>query len=167
MNWAAARERLGAELIGAREAVAARWRQALREQGVLASALEKCAAELVLQAGAALADEMPGETPWQRCGGLLRIDVRGQGRALATELTALWKTMAATVERVAMSVEEERRARDALGHQLEAALRGAGAELRRALLEEPVDEATLRFGGVTVACWDGVEAGTDAADQAA
>ena len=160
MNWAAARERLGVELIGAREAVAQRWRAALLEQGQLVSALEQCASELVMQAGAALSDDMPGETPWRRCGGLLRLDLRGHKGALPSELTALWKSMAATVSRMAMSVDEDRAARDVLGGQLEAALKGAAAELRRAVVEplaEPIDEATLRFGGITVVCWDGVE----------
>jgi hypothetical protein len=160
MNWAGARERLGVELIGAREAVAHRWRAALREQGQLASALEQCAAELVMQAGAALSDDMPGHTPWRRCGGLLRLDLRGQSTALPAELTALWKAMAATVSRMAMSVEEDRAAREVLGGQLEAALKGAAAELRRALQAEAgetIDDATLRFGGITVVCWDGVE----------
>ena len=155
MNWAAARERLGAELIGARDGVAERWREALREQGQLAWALEQCAAELVMQAGAALSDDMPGDTPWRRCGGVLRLGLRGGASALPSELTALWKSMAATVSRVAMSVEEDRVARDVLGSQLEAALKGAAAEVRRALLEEPIEEATLRFGGITVVCWDG------------
>ena len=56
MEWDCARERLGAELIGARETVAARCRLALRDRGTLAWSLESCAAELVLHAGAALAD---------------------------------------------------------------------------------------------------------------
>ena len=166
MDWNLARERLGAELIGAREAVAARFRQSLREQGRFALALEQCAAELVLQAGAALSDEMPPEAPWRRCGSVLRIDARTQGRTLFPELTALWKSMATTVSRVAMSVDEDRRARDVLGGQLEATLRGASAELRRALLDAPIDEATQRFGGVTVVCWDGVERESDT-EQAA
>src|SRR5207237_297091 len=83
MDWALARERLGAELIGAREEVATRWRLALREQGAFAWALDRCASELVLQAGAALSDATPGEAPWRRCGGLLRIDARDQGHSLA------------------------------------------------------------------------------------
>ncbi len=160
MNWTAARERLGAELIGARDAVAQRWRAGLLEQGQLASALEQCASELVLQAGAALSDDMPAITPWRRCGGLLRLDLRAHAGALPSELTALWKAMAATVSRVALSVAEDRAAREVLGQQLEAALQGAATELRRALVErteEPIDESTLRFGGVTVVCWDGAD----------
>ena len=34
-----------------------------------------------------------------------------------------------------------------------AALRGASAELRAALLDEPIDEGDLRFGGVKALCW--------------
>lgn len=168
MNWAAARERLGAELIGAREGVADRWRAALHEQGQIASALEQCAAELVLQAGAALSDDMPGDAPWRRCGGLLRLDLRGRAAALPAELTALWKAMAATVSRVAMSVEEDRAARDVLGAQLDAALKGAAAELRRAMqagAAESIEDATLRFGGITVVCWDGVPPAADEAQE--
>ncbi len=153
MDWAIARERLGAELIGARERVAARWRLALREQGAVASSVDACAAELVLQAGAALADAMPPGTPWRRCGGLLRFDARDQGRALAAELTLLWRAMAAVVAHRALSVEEERRARETLGAQMEAALRGASAELRAGLLDEAIEDDSLRFGGVTAVCW--------------
>ena len=153
MDWALARERLGAELIGAREDVAARWKLALRDHGAFAWALERCAPELVLQAGAALADAMPPETPWLRCGGLLRIDARGQGRALAVELTILWRCMAGAVAQLALSVDEQRAAADALGQQLEAALRGATAELRAALLDEAVEDDALHFGGVTAICW--------------
>ena len=153
MDWAIARERLGAELIGARENVAASWRLALRDQGAMASSVDACASELVLHAGAALADAMPPGTPWRRCGGLLRIDARDQGRALATELTLLWRSMAAVVAQRALSVEEERRARETLGAQMEAALRGASAELRAALLDEPVEDDSLRFGGVKALCW--------------
>ncbi len=152
MDWTLARERLGAELIGAREDVAARWRQLMRDEGAPAWALERCAAELVLQAGAALADDMPGATPWQRCGGFLRIDARDQGRALSAELSMLWHSMAGTLAQLALNVEEERCAREALGAQMEAALRGASAELRAALLDESVD-AKDRFGGVKAICW--------------
>jgi hypothetical protein len=152
MDWKLARERLGAELIGAREDVATRWRQILWQEGAAARALERCAAELVLHAGAALADGMPGDTPWQRCGGFLRIDARDQGRALAAELSLLWRCMAGTVAQLALSVDEERRASEALGAQMEAALRGAAAELRAALLDESVD-AKLGFGGVKAICW--------------
>ena len=152
MDWTSARERLGAELIGARETVAARWRLALRDQGTVAWALDRCAAELVLHSGAALADAAPGETPWQRCGGLLRIDARDQGRALVAELAALWNCMTATLSQMALNVDEERCAREALGQQLEAALRGAAAEVRAALLDEPADAAS-RFGGVKAVCW--------------
>jgi hypothetical protein len=165
MDWMVARERLGAELIGAREEVAARWRLALREQGAMPSAIDACAAELVLHAGAALADGMPPATPWRRCGGLLRIDAR-DGGALATELSLLWRSMAATVARRALSIDEEERAADALGEQLEAALRGASAELRAELLDEPVDDDSLRFGGVTAVCWS-VPASYQSADRAA
>lgn len=152
MDWTLARERLGAELIGARETVAARWRLALRDQGATAWSLESCAAELVLHAGAALADAAPGETPWQRCGGLLRIDARDQGRALSSELSMLWSCMAGALQQMALNVEEDRRLREALGQQLEAALRGAAAEFEAALLDETVD-GPLRFGGVKALCW--------------
>jgi hypothetical protein len=152
MDWTLARERLGAELVGAREDVAARWRNLMSDRGTPAWALERCAAELVLQSGAALADGMPGETPWRRCGGFLRIDARDQGRALSAEVVLLWRCMAGTVAQLALNVEEERSAREALGAQMEAALRGAAAELRAALLDESVD-AALRFGGVKAICW--------------
>ena len=145
MNWVLARERLGAELIGAREQITLRFRLGLREHGALASALLFCAPELVLQAGAGLADGMPREMPWRRCGGLLRIDAHDQGRALSTELTALFKAMAQALAKFALTDEEERLARAALGEQLEAALRGAAAEVRCALLEESIDDPALRF----------------------
>lgn len=156
MNWTLARERLGAELIGARETVAARWRLALRDQGAMAWALDRCAAELVLHAGAALADAAPGETPWQRCGGLLRIDARDQGRALAVELSVLWSCMAGTLAQMSLNVDEDRHAREALGRQLESVLRGAAAELEGALLDAPV-HGPLRFGGVKALCWTAPE----------
>jgi hypothetical protein len=152
MDWTAARERLGAELIGAREDVAASWRQALRDGGQSPWALDRCAAELVLHAGAALSDATPSEAPWQRCGGLLRIDARDQGRALAEELLTLWHCMAGRVGQLALNVDEDRRAREVLGEQMEAALRGAQAELHAALLDESVD-ARHRFGGVKAICW--------------
>jgi hypothetical protein len=151
MDWTLARERLGAELIGARETVAARWRLALRERGATAWALERCAAELVLHAGAAIADAAPGETPWQRCGGLLLIDARDQGRALATEVSLLWQCMAGTLAQMAFTVEEDRLAREVLGRQMEAALRGASAELRASMLDER-SEGAVRFGGVKALC---------------
>ena len=152
MEWTLARERLGAELIGARETVAARFRLALRERGAVAWSLESCAAELVLHAGAALADAAPGETPWQRCGGLLRIDARDQGRALNLELSVLWSCMAGTLSPRCLNVDEERQAREALGQQPEAVLRGAAAEIEAALLEATVF-GPLRFGGVKALCW--------------
>ncbi len=139
-------------MIGAREDVTAHWRHLLADEGAAAWAIERCAAELVLQAGAALADDMPGETPWRRCGGFLRIDARDHGRALSTELQLLWRCMATTVAQMALNVEEERRAREALGAQLENALRGASAELQASLLDESV-HASLRFGGVKALCW--------------
>ncbi len=154
MAWALARERLGAELIGAREQVADRWRVAVRESGLIAHALMPLAAELVLHAGAALADEAPDASPWIRCGGLLRIDGRDGGRALATELTLLWRCMGQALARLACTADEEQAARDVLGKQLDAALRGASAEVRAALLDEAVDDS-LRFGGVVSVsfCW--------------
>ena len=148
-----ARERLGAELIGAREDVAARWRLALRDEGGMAWGIDSCAAELVLLAGAALADGMPAGTPWNRCGGLLRIDALDRGRALASEVSLLWRCMGNTLAQMALNVDEEQRAREALGAQMEAALRGASAELRAELLDEPIDEGGLRFGGVKALCW--------------
>jgi hypothetical protein len=152
MEWALARERLGAELIGARESLVHGWRRALREQGATAWALDRCASELVLQAGAALADGAPGEAPWRRCGALLRIDARDQGRALATELTLLWHAMAGSLQQLALNVDEDRLVREVLGAQLEAALRGAAAALRTALLDE-APAAELRFGGPTAICF--------------
>lgn len=148
-----ARERLGAELIGAREAVAQKWRRALRDQGLMPWALERCALELILQAGAALADGGPGEAPWRRCGALLRVDVRDQGRSLSAEITHLWQAMAATVSSVALSIDEEQHARDVLSLQLDAALRGSAAELRAALLDEHDQHDAPRFGGPIAACW--------------
>jgi hypothetical protein len=114
----------------------------------------------VLQAGAALADGMPASTPWRRCGGLLRIDARSHGRELATELSLLFRRMAATVAQMALSVDEERRAREALGQQMEAALRGASAELRAALLDETLEDPSLKFGGVCAVCWPGIDEAT-------
>ena len=153
MDWAIARERLGAELIGAREDVAARWRLALRDQGAMAWGLDSCAAELVLLAGAALADGMPAGTPWNRCGGLLRIDALDRGHALASEVSLLWRCMGNTLAQMALNVDEEQRAREALGAQMAAALRGASAEFRAGLLDEAIEEDGLRFGGVKALCW--------------
>ncbi len=153
MDWTLARERLGAELIGAREQVAHRWRLSLLAEGAPAWALDRCASELVLHAGAALADGMPAETPWQRCGGLLRLDARSHGRELAMELSLLWRCMATAVAQMALNVDEERRAREVLGEQMEGALRGASAELRAALLDETPEDPSLRFGGVRAVCW--------------
>jgi len=153
MDWVKARERLGAELIGARETIAARWRQALREQGDLPWCIDSCAAELVLLGGAALADGAPAGTPWHECGGLLRIDAIDQGQMLPFELCLLWRCMGDALAQLARSVVEERQAREVLGGQLEAALRGAAAELRAALLDEPIEEMALRFGGVKALCW--------------
>ena len=153
MDWTIARERLGAELIAAREEVAARWRLALRDQDAMPSAVDACAAELVLHAGAALADGMPVETPWRRCGGLLRIDARDTGRALVNELSLLWRSMTTAVAQRALNVDEHEKAREALAAQLDAAIRGAVAELRATLLDEPVEDERLRFGGVKAICW--------------
>ena len=150
MDWIVSHERLGAELIGARERVAIRWRQALREQGLVPVALERCAPELVLRAGAALSDGMPAETPWRRCSGLLLVNPRDDG-GLANELTLLWRSMAAILADLSFSDEEDRLARDQLARQLEAALRGAAAEVRWAQSdEEPTPPES--FGGVKVVC---------------
>ncbi|MCA1828106.1 MAG: hypothetical protein ABR567_04870 [Myxococcales bacterium] len=153
MDWERARERLGAELIGARENVAARWRVALREAGALPWSIDGCAAELVLLAGAALADGAAAGTPWRKCGGLLRIDARHQGRGLASELSTLWRCMGNALAEITITVDEERQAREVLGAQMEAALRGASAEVRAALLDEPSEDETLVFGGVRALCW--------------
>jgi hypothetical protein len=150
MDWLVSRERLGAELIGARERVAVQWRLLLREQKLLPLALERCATELVLRAGAALADGMPAETPWRRCGGLLRLDAADRG-GLAAELSVLWRSMAAAIADLSFSEEEERLAHEQLAWQLDAALRGADAEMRWAQSgQEP--ERALRFGGVKAVC---------------
>lgn len=149
MDWTLARERLGAELIGAREQIAARWRLALREQGLFAVALDRCASELILQAGAALADGMPAETPWRRCGALLLLDARDQGRGLAAELSALWRSMSTTLTRVALTAEEDLRGRELLAQQLDASLRGASSELRHASCDDDERDPALRFGGPT------------------
>ena len=148
MDWATTRERLGAELIGARDAVALRWRELLGARGLVPRGLEAAAAELVLQAGAALADGSAPETPWIRCGGILRIDARSGGEQLATELAALWDALEGQLVRIAFSDEEERAASDLLGLQLAAALRGADAEAREALYDLPIFDRALRFGGV-------------------
>src|SRR5260221_3688295 len=146
MDWTLARERLGAELIGAREDVTAHWRHLLADEGAAAWAIERCAAELVLQAGAALADDMPGETPWRRCGGFLRIDARDHGRALSTELQLLWRCMATTVAQMALNVEEERRAREGAGGPVGEAVGGAPAGVPGPPLDR-TGQATLRLWG--------------------
>src|SRR5256885_9160192 len=135
MDWIVSRERLGAELIGARERVGLRWRQALREYDLYPVSLERCAPELVLRSGAALADGMPSETPGRRCGGLLLLDPKDRG-FLAAELTLLWRSMAAVTLDLSFTEEEDRLAREQLARQLEAALRGAAAELRWAVSGE-------------------------------
>ncbi len=157
MDWAATRERLGAELIGAREAVVARWRTQLVESGVVPRCLDRVASELVLQAGAALADEQPAHTPWTRVGGVLCIDAHGTDRALAHELQTLWQSMVQQVGKVAFDASEERAADAVLGQQLAAALRGAVAEVRGLALDEPLDDSSLRFGGVKILCWEPAE----------
>jgi hypothetical protein len=149
MDWGLARERLGTELIGAREVVAHRFRLALLDRGFTVWALMSCAEELVLLAGAALADGMPRETPWRKCGGLLRIDARDRGE-LAMELSVLWRCMATALVRPVRTVEEETLVREALQAQLEAALRGAEAEQRAAAGIEV--DPKLRYGGLTAVC---------------
>src|SRR5213078_3589413 len=94
----------------------------------------------------------PGQSPWRRCGALLRIDARDQGRALARELILLWQAMAAALGQVALGTGEERRAHEVLGAQLEAALRGAAAEVRAALLDDAPGES-LHFGGPIAVCY--------------
>ena len=153
MDWSSARERLGAELIGAREAIARSWRQQLAEQGQVPRALEPLASELLLHAAAALADGMPPETPWTRCGGTLRLDARHGEQQLPLELTALFSAATRFAERLCFSDAEERLARDALGSQLEACLRGAAAEARTLLHGAPPAEPALRFGGVKLVCF--------------
>jgi len=157
MDWASARERLGAELIGAREAVVARWRAQLVDGGSLPRCLDRVASELVLQAGAALADEQPAHTPWTRAGGVLCIDAHASDRELALELQTLWQMMVRHVTKVAFDGAEERAADTALGQQLASALRGAVAEVRSLALDEPLDDASLRFGGVKLLCWESSE----------
>lgn len=157
MNWAAARERLGAELIGAREPISHRWRLLLAEAGTVACSLEGLAGELVLQAGAALADGLGPEAPWTRCGGVLRLDARlGEG-ALLAELTALWTAMTHELERLCLTDEEQQLSSQIMARQLEATLRGAGAEAARTLRGEELADEGLRFGGVKVIVF-GVEA---------
>jgi hypothetical protein len=154
MDWGTARERLGAELIGARETVALRWRELLGGRGQIPRALEAAAAELVLQAGAALADGASPETPWIRCGGVLRIDAQPtNGSLLASELVALWQALEGQLERIAFSDEEQRAASDVLGLQLAAAQRGAAAEAQETHFEIPVTDPSLRFGGVKLVCF--------------
>jgi hypothetical protein len=148
MAWGSARERLGAELIGAREQVAESWRAAVRDSGRVAHAILPIAPELILHAGAALADDAPPESPWTRCGGLLRVDGRDGGRALQFELMMLWRCMGGALSRLVCTAEEERDARESLGEQLDAALRGAAALVRSTLLDEEAPADALRFGGV-------------------
>ena len=156
MDWGTARERLGAELIGAREAVAHRWRELLGGRGQLPRALEAAAAELVLQAGAALADGASPETPWIRCGGVLRIDAQPpNGSLLAAELVALWEALEAQLERIAFSDDEQRAASEVLALQLAAAQRGAAAEAQETHFEIPIADPALRFGGVKLVCFPG------------
>jgi hypothetical protein len=149
MDWVLARERLGAELIGARERVAQRFRLAVRDRGQTVWALAMNAEELVLLAGAALADGMPPETPWRKCGGLLRIDASDRGE-LAQELTVLWRCMVTQLSRASLNVEEDSRMRELLAAQLEASLRGAAAEHWAARGIEVGD--SLRYGGLTAIC---------------
>jgi hypothetical protein len=150
MDWIAARERLGAELVGAREQVVQRFKVLLAEQGELPKSLEGVTSELVLNAGAALADGASPEFPWTRCGGVLRIDAHRGDRPICLELCTLWRAMEWQISRVSFSELEEREATEHLGQQLDAALRGAVAETRDLLLEEPIDAPALRFGGVKV-----------------
>ena len=110
--------------------------------------LEAAASEMVLQAGAALADGSVPETPWIRCGGVLRIDARASGEQLAIELAVLWDALEGQLVRIAFSDDEEREARGLLALQLAAALRGADAETREALFDLPIFDRSLRFGGV-------------------
>ena len=156
MDWGTARERLGAELIGAREAVAHRWRELLSGRGQVPRALEAAAAELVLQAGAALADGASPETPWVRCGGVLRIDAHPtNGVLLASELVALWQALEGQLERIAFSDDEQRAASEVLALQLAAAQRGAAAETQESHFEIPIADPGLRFGGVKLVCFAG------------
>jgi hypothetical protein len=107
----------------------------------------------VLRSGAALADGMSAETPWRRCGGLLLLDPRDNG-ALAAELSLLWRSMAAITVELSFSEQEDRLSREHLARQLEAALRGAAAEVRWAACgEEPAP--ALKFGGVRAVCRTG------------
>jgi hypothetical protein len=153
MDWTSARERLGAELIGAREVIASRWRLRLVEAGAVPQCLDAVAAELVLQAGSALADELPVYTPWTLASGVLCLPASGSARTLVLELEALWKLMVEHITQIAFDPSEERIANTALRHQLAAALRGAFAEVLALMLEEPIDDANLRFGGVKLLCW--------------
>lgn len=163
MDFAAARERMGASIIEERGSIALRFRRALEPAG--AWALDRCAEELLLHLGAAFADGAPPHAPWRRCGGLLRIDARDQG-LLCAEIAALFRALSAGLPALASSDEEERRARALLGQQLEACLRGAAAELRRALLDEEIEDAALRFGGLCAVCRRGEEEATPSGDSA-
>jgi hypothetical protein len=163
MDWFTSRERLGAELIGARDAVTLRWRERLSGRGQMPRALEAAAAELVLQAGAALADGASPETPWIRCGGILRVDAQPPtGALLASELVALWEALEGQLARIAFSDDEQRAASDVLALQLAAAQRGAAAEAQETHFEIPISDPSLRFGGVKL-----VSFGTRAAAAAA
>ncbi|MBS2025609.1 MAG: hypothetical protein JST92_24690 [Deltaproteobacteria bacterium] len=153
MDWSGARERLGAELIGARGTIAHRWRLLLAEAGQAATSLESLVQELVLQAGAALADGQSPDAPWTRCGGILRIDAHSGETVLTTELTTLWKAMSQELQRLCLTIEEERAAAEVLARQLDAALRGAAAEVANLVYGTEPKEPSLRFGGVKVLVW--------------
>jgi hypothetical protein len=130
-------------------------------------ALEAAAAELVLQAGAALADGASPETPWIRCGGVLRIDAHPpNGAQLASELAALWEALEEQLARIAFSDDEERAASDVLALQLAAAQRGAAGEAQETRFEIPISDPSLRFGGVKLVCF-GVRGAMAAAIRAA
>src|ERR1041384_4039538 len=147
MQWTAARERLGAEVIGGREDIAHRWRRALRDQGAMPWSLERCAVELILQAGAALADGAPGEAPWRRCGALLRIDSHDHGRGLSLELTHLWQSTHPHTDAAGRPGGGE-----GGGLRVGSAGRGAAAEIRAALLDDGDAGDAPRFGGPIAVC---------------
>ena len=153
MDWSGARERLGAELIGARETIAWRWRVLLADSGLVATSLEGLASELILQSGAALADGLGPEAPWNRCGGVLRVDARGPENRLGSELTTLWKAITGELSRLCLNDAEEQAATEVLAGQLDAALRGASAEVNSLLRGDTLADPALRFGGVKVLCW--------------
>jgi hypothetical protein len=160
MDWGAARERLCNELIRARDTIVARWIVALRAHGLEPWCIERCADELVVQAAAALADELPPEAPWERCGGLLRV---AAAAPLETELRLLWRAIGTVASHVSTSADQHQHASEILAEQLAATLRGADAALREVNTGLP---ASPRFGGVQLIVTSGAPSAANEHERA-